>query len=226
MHDLIAYSGQLLAGACVTLELAVTCLVIGLALGLAGAAASLSPNPAIRVPVAWSTRLLRGVPEFVILLVCYFGASRLLDRATGGAVSISPFEGGAFALSVVFGSYASEMLRGAFLAVPRGQLEAAAALGLRPSQVLRRIHLPQAWRIALPSLNNQWQNLLKDTSLVSVLGLEELMRKASIGAQVTRQPFTFYIAAASAYLVFLSLSNPVFVLLERRANRGIARPVA
>ena len=135
-------------------------------------------------------------------------------------------EGGAFALSIVFASYASEMLRGAFLAVSRGQLEAAAALGLRPSQVLRRIHLPQAWRIALPSLNNQWQNLLKDTSLVSVLGLEELMRKASIGAQVTRQPFTFYIAAASAYLVFLGLSNPLFALLERRANRGLARPAA
>ncbi len=226
MHDLEAYSGQLFAGACVTLELAVTCLVLGFALGLAGAAASLSPSAAIRLPVAWGTRLLRGVPEFVILLVCYFGASQLLDRATHGAVSITPFEGGAFALSIVFASYASEMLRGAFLAVPRGQLEAAAALGLRPSQVLRRIHLPQAWRIALPSLNNQWQNLLKDTSLVSVLGLEELMRKASIGAQVTRQPFTFYIAAATAYLLFLGLSNPLFTLLERRANRGVSRPTA
>ena len=226
MHDLEAYSGQLFAGACVTLELAITCLVLGFALGLAGAAASLSKSAAIRLPVAWGTRLLRGVPEFVILLVCYFGASQLLDRATHGAVSITPFEGGAFALSIVFASYASEMLRGAFLAVPRGQLEAAAALGLRPSQVLRRIHLPQAWRIALPSLNNQWQNLLKDTSLVSVLGLEELMRKASIGAQVTRQPFTFYIAAATAYLLFLGLSNPLFALLERRANRGVGRPTA
>ena len=224
MHDLTAYSAQLLAGACVTLELALTCLVLGLALGLAGATASLSPNAAIRLPVAWSTRLLRGVPEFVILLICYFGASQLLDRATHGAIEITPFEGGAFALSIVFAAYASEMLRGAFLAVPRGQLEAAAAHGLRPLQVLRLVHLPQAWRIALPSLNNQWQNLVKDTSLVSVLGLEELMRKASIGAQVTHQPFTFYIAAALAYLVVLTLSNPLFALLERRANRGLARP--
>ncbi len=224
MHDLTAYSSQLLAGAFVTLRLAATCLILGLALGLAGATASLSPNAAIRLPIAWTARLLRGVPEFVILLVCYFGASQLLDRATHGAVEITPFEGGAFALSIVFAAYASEMLRGAFLAVPRGQLEAAAALGLRPLQVLRLVHLPQAWRIALPSLNNQWQNLVKDTSLVSVLGLEELMRKASIGAQVTHQPFTFYIAAALAYLVVLALSNPLFALLERRANRGQVRP--
>ena len=223
MRDLEAYSGQLLAGACVTLELAFTCLILGLALGLAGAAASLSRQAAIRLPVAWGTRLLRGVPEFVILLVCYFGAARLLDRQTRGALTITPFEGGVFALTIVFASYASEMLRGAFRAVPSGQLEAASALGLRPMQVLRRVHLPQAWRIALPSLNNQWQNLLKDTSLVSVLGLEELMRKASIGAQVTHQPFTFYVAAASAYLVFLGLSNPIFAVLERRASRGLAR---
>jgi His/Glu/Gln/Arg/opine family amino acid ABC transporter permease subunit len=223
MLNLQGYGWQLLAGAAVTLELALTCLVIGLALGLACAAASLSPMPAVRLPVAWATRLLRGVPEFVILLICYFGATRLLYALTAGAIEITPFVGGAFALSIVFASYASEMLRGAFLAVPRGQLEAARAFGMRPLQVLARIHLPQAWRIALPSLNNQWQNLLKDTSLVSILGLEELMRKAAIGAQVTKQPFTFYITAALAYLVFLGLSNPIFALLERRANRGMAR---
>ncbi len=220
--DLQGYGPQLVAGALVTLELALTCLAIGLALGLACASASLSSVAAVRLPVYWTTRLLRGVPEFVILLICYFGATRLLYALTGGAVEITPFVGGAFALSIVFAAYASEMLRGAFLAVPAGQLEAARAFGMRPLQALARIHLPQAWRIALPSLNNQWQSLLKDTSLVSVLGLEELMRKAAIGAQVTKQPFTFYITAAFAYLLFLGLSNPIFMLLERRANRGLA----
>ncbi|HTR16644.1 MAG TPA: ABC transporter permease subunit [Acetobacteraceae bacterium] len=224
MMDLAGYGPQLLQGAALTLELAFTSLAVGLSFGLLAAAAKLSPLPWLSVPVTIITNLLRGIPEFVILLICYFGVTRLLWSLTGGVVQISPFAGAVFALGVVFAAYSSEMLRGAFLAVPRGQLEAARAFGMSPRLAFFRVHLPQAWRLALPSLNNQWQNLLKDTSLVSVLGLEELMRKASIGAQVTRQPFTFFLAAALIYLVFLGVSNPVFALLERRARRGMARP--
>lgn len=221
MIGLHGYGGQLVSGAVLTLELAFTTLVIGLVLGLLGAAAKLSPLPLLRVPATAILNLLRGIPEFVILLIAYFGATRVLYNLSGGGMSISPFAGGVFALSIVFGAYASEMLRGAFLAVPRGQIEAGRAFGMRPGQIFFRIHLPQAWRLALPSLNNQWQNLVKDTSLVSVLGLEELMRKATIGAQVTKQPFTFFLVAAAGYLLFLGLSLPIFWGLERWANRGL-----
>lgn len=224
MLDLHGYAAQIAQGALVTLEVAFSSLAIGLVVGIVWALGKLSPRRLVRLPAVWLGNLLRGVPEFVILLICYFGLTRLLYRFTGGSVNLSPFAGGVFALSVVFAAYSSESFRGAFLSVPRGQLEAGRALAMRPRDIFWRIHLPQAWRLALPSLNNQWQALLKDTSLVSVLGLEELMRKANIAAQVTKEPFVFFLAAALIYFVFLNLSNPVFGLLERRASRGIARP--
>lgn len=223
MLNLYGYGNQLVDGVWVTLEVAFTALAIGLVLGLLGAAAKLSSRRWLSLPATAVTNLLRGVPEFVILLICYFGLTNLLSRLSGGDVDVSPFEGGVFALSIVFGSYSSEAFRGAFLSVAKGQLEAARAFGMRPSQVFFRIHLPQAWRLALPSLNNQWQNLLKDTSLVSVLGLEELMRKTQVAAQVTKEPFVFYITASLIYLVFLAISNPIFILLERRASRGFPK---
>ena len=222
MLNLYGYGNQLVDGIWVTLEVAFTSLGIGLALGLLGAAAKLSPRRWLRLPATAVTNVLRGVPEFVILLICYFGLSNLM-HAAGSDIDVTPFEGGVFALSIVFGSYSSEAFRGAFLSVGKGQLEAARAFGMRPTQVFFRIHLPLAWRLALPSLNNQWQNLLKDTSLVSVLGLEELMRKTQVAAQVTKEPFVFYITAALIYLVFLAISNPIFILLERRASRGFPK---
>ena len=223
MIDLHGYAGQIAQGALVTLGVAFSSLACGLLAGIIWALGKLSPSPLVRVPSVWIGNLLRGVPEFVILLICYFGLTSLLYQTTGGSVNLSPFAGGVFALSVVFAAYSSESFRGAFLAVPRGQIEAARALAMRPRDIFFRIHLPQAWRLALPSLNNQWQSLLKDTSLVSVLGLEELMRKADIAAQVTKQPFVFFLAAALIYFVFLNLSNPVFAFLERRASRGLSR---
>ncbi|MFY9778909.1 MAG: ABC transporter permease subunit [Candidatus Baltobacteraceae bacterium] len=216
------YGGQLLQGAGVTLEVAFTTLFFGLAFGLLGAAAKLSKAAWLRVPVMTVTSLLRGVPEFVILLICYFELGNILQGLTGGRVSIDPFTGGVVALSIVLAAYSSETFRGAFLSVPPGQLEAARAFGMQPQQVFFRIHLPQAMRFALPSLSNLWQNLLKDSALVSVLGLEELMQKASIAAQVTKQPFVYFLAAAFIYLIFLAISNVVFARLERRAARGVA----
>jgi polar amino acid transport system permease protein len=205
------------------LEVAFATLFFGLAFGLLLAAAKLSTIAWLRVPVTGVTSLLRGVPEFVILLICYFGLGNIAQQLSGGRISIGPFASGVFALSVVLAAYSSETFRGAFLSVAPGQLEAARAFGMRPLQVFLRIHLPQAWRLALPSLGNLWQNLLKDSALVSVLGLEELMQKASIAAQVTKQPFVYFLAAAFIYLIFLGISNVVFSHLENRASRGLAR---
>ena len=216
------YGHELLVGAMVTLEVAFTSAAIGIVLGLLGAAAKLSHRAWLRRPVDFITSVLRGVPEFLILLICYFGLGNLFTTLNI-PINITPFQGGVFALSVVFGAYASEMFRGAFLAVPHGQLEAARSFGMRPLRIFFRIHLPQAWRFALPSLNNMWQNVLKDTALVSVLGLEELLHKADGAGQVTKHPFNFLLAAAAIYFVFLAISNPIFTILERRARRGLAK---
>jgi polar amino acid transport system permease protein len=219
MGDLAGYGPQLLAGAGVTLEMAFGALALGLLLGLLGAAAKLSPSAWLRVPVTLFLNLLRGVPEFLILLIVYFGASELL----GEDLAPGPFGAGVFALGSVFGAYSSETFRGGFLAVPAGQLEAARAFGMSGSQAFFLIRLPQAWRFALPGIGNLWQGLVKDTSLVSVVGLEEILRKANIAAQVTKHPFPFYLAAMALYLAIIALSNPAFAWAERRANRGTRR---
>jgi len=221
--NLQGYGWQLLQGVAITLELAFTCLVCGLALGILAAGAKLSRRGWLSGGVTAFTNLIRGIPEFVILLICYFGLTNLIYLVTKADANLSPFAGGVFALSVVLGANSSETFRGAFIAVPHGQMDAARAFGMRRGQVFLRIHLPQAWRVALPSLGNLWQNLLKDTSLVSVLGLQELMEKANIGAQVTSQPFTFFLMAAFLYLLMLGASTPVFSLLERLSSRGVAQ---
>ena len=220
MDDLWLYAGQLLEGACVTVQLALSSLLVGLALGLVLAAGSLSGRTLLRRAVRLCTGLLRGIPEFLIVLVCYFGLSNLINNHFDGAVEIRPFAAGVFALSIVFAAYASEVFRGSFAAIPRGQIEAAQAFGLTSTQTFFAVRLPQAWRIALPSLGNLWQSLLKDTSLVSVVGLEDLLKKSNMAAQATHQPFLFFLAAAAVYFVFLHASQPVFAWLERRAGRG------
>ena len=221
MLNLYGFGDQLLQGVLVTLEVAVLSLVFGIALGIGGAAAKLSPNRWLRAAVTVFTNVVRGVPEFLILLIVYFSLPQALSGLTGQDVNVSPLAGGVFALSLVFAAYASETFRGGFVAVPTGQLEAARAFGMPRLRIFTRIHLPQAWRYALPGISNLWQTLLKDTSLVSVLGLEEIMRKSSIAAQVTKKPFNFYLAAALIYLAFIALSGPAFALLERRASRGL-----
>lgn len=219
MHDLIAFGPQLLTGAAVTLELALAALILGLVLGLAGAAGKLSPLAWIRLPVTALFNLLRGVPEFLILLLVYFGMAEIL----GGDLAPGTFGAGVAALGIVFGANASETFRGGFQAVPPGQIDAGRSFAMSPAQIFFRIRLPQAWRVALPGIGNLWQGLIKDTALVSVLGLEELLRKTNIAAQVTKHPFTFYLAAMAIYLFLTGLSNPVFGWMERRAGRGMPR---
>ena len=217
--DLAGFGPQLLIGAAVTLELALAALVLGVVLGLLGAAAKLSPRRWIRAPVTLFLNLLRGVPEFLILLIVYFGSASLV----GDELAPGPFAAGTMALGLVFGAYSSETFRGGFIAVSQGQIEAARAFGMSATQAFFRVRLPQAWRFALPGIGNLWQGLIKDTSLVSVLGLEETLRKASIAADVTKHPFPFYLSACVIYLAFITLSNPAFALLERRAARGVGR---
>jgi polar amino acid transport system permease protein len=126
-------------------------------------------------------------------------------------------------LGLVFGAFASEVLRGGFLAVPAGQIEAGTACGMTPWQVFRRIRLPQMWRFAIPGLGNLWMVLLKDTSLISVIALDELLRWSKVAAETTKQPFTFYMVAAVIYLALAIVSDLGRYKLEARASRGVRR---
>jgi putative lysine/arginine/ornithine/histidine/octopine transport system permease protein len=218
MENLTAYLPLLLQGLRMTLILAVSTLVVGLVLGMLLALAKLSRHAWLSQPVYAVTNFLRGIPEFLILLVIYFGGTQALGRF---GIEVGPFTAGLTALSLVFGSYASETFRAAFQSVPRGQIEAGRAYGFTRAQTFRLIELPQIWKVAIPGLGNLWQGAVKDTALVSIVGLDDLMRKSNQAAQATREPFTFYFAASLMFLAITLVSMAVLARLERRASRGM-----
>lgn len=234
METLFSYGPQgwgdeLLAGVGVTLRLAAATLPVGLLLGFVVAAASLSRQPVLRA-MGWGyTTVMRGMPEILTLFIVYnglgLGLNRLLDHFAPqiGAVDFPPFAAGVIALALVFAAFAAEVLRGAFQAVPEGQVLAGLAIGMTSAQVFWRIKLPQLWRFALPGMGNLWLNLLKDTALVSVIALDDLMRATKVAVGVTKQPFTFYLAACLIYWLLCLGSELVLTRLEARANRGVRR---
>ena len=197
----------LLDAAWMTLGLALASLVGGMVLALAFSAAELSKQRALVWPVATLTTLIRGLPELLVVLFIYFGSTQVLFLITGEYVEFSPFACGVLALSLLFASYATQTLRAALNAVPAGQRLAALALGLGKGHTFFRIVLPQAWRDALPGLGNQWLVLLKDTALVSLIGVNEMMRQAQMASASTYQPFTWYAAAALIYLAISLVSE-------------------
>lgn len=228
MEDLVGWLDEYAWGAWVVLRVFLVASLLTLLFGVVGAAARLSGGIAGRVAGAYVT-FFRGTPELLILLLFYFGSAVTLTAIAkamnpdAGFVDIPPFWAGALALSLIAGAYATESFRGAFLGVSTGQLDAAAALGMRPWMVVLFVRLPQAWRIALPSFGNHLLSLMKDTSLVSVIGLNEIMFTAKMATSVTQAPFTMFATVAVIYLLFTSLLTYSLGKLERRANQYLVR---
>lgn len=221
--DLQGFGHLLLNGAGVTLQLALTSLGFGLLFGILGAVCKLSRIWLIRQAATLYTTIIRGIPELLLVLGIYFGGSMMLmgiasEFGYDEYIEISAFAAGVAALSIAFGSYATEVFRMSLLSIPKGQWESAKAMGMSNRHTFLRIILPQVWRIALPGLGNLFQVLLKDTALVSVVGLPDIMRQAYVGAGATKEPFTFYFAAALLYLALTVLSTVITMWLERRAN--------
>jgi len=214
----------LLDAAWMTLGLALASLVGGMVLALAFSAAELSKQRALVWPVATLTTLIRGLPELLVVLFIYFGSTQVLFLITGEYVEFSPFACGVLALSLLFASYATQTLRAALNAVPPGHGLAAQALGLGKGHTFFRIVLPQAWRHALPGLGNQWLVLLKDTALVSLISVNDLMLQTKSIATRTQEPFTWYIVAAAIYLVITLLSQYILKRIDLRATRFERRP--
>ncbi|MCB2101470.1 MAG: ABC transporter permease [Rhodobacterales bacterium] len=228
MFDLHGFGGQMALGALMTVQLALGALAVGLVLGLMGAVAKLSRDRLARAVGRGYTTIVRGIPELLVVLVIYFGSSGILTTVAGWLghdefVELSPYVAGIIALGLTFGAYATEVFRGAILAVPIGQIEAARAYGMGPWLTFRRIVLPQVWRIALPGLANLFLVLLKDTSLISAIGLNELLRASYIGAQSSKDAFTFYTVAALIYLAMTVVAEWGRARLEKWSRRGIAR---
>lgn len=229
MLDLHGYGPALLEGTLLTVESALASLAIALGLGLAGALAKVSQSRAARWVAQIYTTLIRGVPDLVLMLLVFFGGQIMVNQLATAVgydeyIDVSPFIAGVGTIGFIYGAYMAETLRGAILAVPAGQLEAGYAYGMSRWRVFAGILLPQAIRHALPGLGNNWLVLLKTTALLSVLGLDDVLRKASLAAGATREPFTFYLAVALIYLLLTTISTVLLEWAERRYNIAYVRP--
>ena len=233
MFDLHGYGATIFEGARLTLSAAAVSAIIAVVLGMVAALMRLSPSRVTSGVALVYTTVIRGIPDLVLMLLIFYGGqigvNALLARvddwieASGGDpigyLDINPFIAGTITLGVIYGAYMSETFRGAILAVPDGQLEAARAFGMSKGQVFRRVLFPQAVRHALPGITNNWLVLLKSTALLSVIGLDDMLRKAQYAVNATKLPFTFYLFVAILFLVFTSVSLLVLRTLEARAQR-------
>lgn len=216
-------------GAVITLLVAVAAYALGIVIGAGLAAMKLSGLAPLRWLAEAYTTVIRGIPELLVIYLVFFGGGTALRAIASGMfgyegyIDLPIFATGVICLAVSAGAYSAEVIRGAVLVVPRGQIEAAIAIGMSKGQRFWRILVPQVARFALPGLGNVWQFTLKDTSLISVIGLVEIMRQAAIAAGSTKEPFTFYLVAALLYLGLTSLSNRGFDRAEAWANKGVRR---
>ncbi len=220
------WGDELARATAMTVAVAGCAFLLGLVFGTLGSFAKLSGNRLVAAVADSYTTVIRGIPELLVIYLLFFGGSGALmffARIFGhtGYVEINAFATGVCAIAIVNGAYSLEVIRGAVLAVPRGQIEAAKAFGMSPWTLLRRVLAPQVLRFALPGLGNVWQLALKETALISVTGLVEIMRQATVGAGSTKQPFTFYAVACVLYLLLTTISGQGFARAERWANRGV-----
>jgi len=222
------WGDQIASGVLVTMGLALATLPFGLVLGFFLALAKQSGEPSLRMAAEIYTTIFRGLPELLTLFLVYFGLQigvrqvmTLLGFESG--FEINSFVAGMIALGVVFSAFASEVFISAFKAIPQGQYEGGDALGLRRSQTMIKIILPQLIRIALPGLGNLWMILLKETALVSVIGLPDILRQAGIAARVSKEAFLFFGIACLLFLVLAILSSIVIGMIERRVEQSEIR---
>ncbi|RIY33526.1 hypothetical protein CKF54_02645 [Psittacicella hinzii] len=204
-----------LKGAGWTVVVSVLSMLLGMVLSTIFLGLQKTPLKIISAPFEVLLMMLRGLPEIVLIFLVYYGGSQFLSNF---GINLNAFAAGIFALALIFASYGSQTLRGAIESIPQGQWLAAKALGLGRMKIFFDIILPQMWRQAIPGLTNQWLSLLKDSSLVSTIGISEIIFTTSSVIKVTHQPFTWYIIAACLYLIITIISNALIKRLDRHFN--------
>jgi octopine/nopaline transport system permease protein len=223
----LGWGDEMIYGALMTLAVATCSYALGIVFGAIAAAMKLSDWVAARLLAETYTTVIRGLPELLIIYLVFFGGGAVLRTVAkglfgyGAFIDLPIFVTGMICIGLSAGAYSTEVIRGAVLAVPVGQIEAARAVGMSRALRFRRVLVPQVARYALPGLGNVWQLTLKETSLISVIGLVEIMRQAAVGAGSTKEPFTFYVTAFVLYLGLASISNRGFLRAEAWANRGV-----
>ena len=218
---------MLLRGTAMTLLISVFGMTLGIAIGIAGASVKVAGTQPFSFLVSCYTTVVRSIPELLVIYLLFFGTVQTLSDLAdfmGWSEAMTgwfPALVGILAIGLISGSYGIEVFRGALNAIPRGQIEAAKAIGMSGRQRLCRIVLPQMFWYALPGTNNVWQTALKDTALISLVGLVEIMRAAVLGAAATREPLALYLMAGALYFAIGVGSQALFVMAERHYGRGM-----
>ena len=219
------YLPRLLQGALLTLAVAVTSFIFSFIIGMIGAQMRLSRFAFIRWIASAYSSILRGVPELVWMLLLFFGIQMWLNQWTDylcwGLLEIDPFTAGVLVLSLIYGAYFTETIRGAIMAIPVGQMEAGMAYGMNAWQIFRRITFPLMMRFALPGIRNNWLALSKATAVVSIIGLEDVVRIANQAGAAEHQSLLFNLCAAAVFLLITIASLYLFKYWDGTYRKGI-----
>jgi len=219
------WGDELFYATLMTIAVAITAMLIGFFFALIFTPLKLSKNKFLNLIANSYTTVIRGVPELLVIYLFFFGGSAAIMFVAsifgyGEYIEINAFITGAFSIGIISGAYSTEVFRGAIQSIDKGQFEAANVLGLSKFDKFLKIILPQTLRLALPNLSNVWQITLKDTSLIMVTGLVEIMRQSYVAAGSTRDPLFFYSCAAVLYLFLTFLSMKLINRLEAKYSRG------
>ena len=228
--DLLAFGNtgwgdELFFATLMTIAVSITAMIIGFCFALIFTPLKLSKNKLLNFIGNSYTTIIRGVPELLVIYLLFFGGSGAVMYVASifgynKYIEINAFLTGSFAIGIISGAYSTEVFRGAIQSIDKGQFEASKVLGLKKPVHFFKVIMPQMLRLAVPNLSNVWQITLKDTSLISVTGLVEIMRQSYIAAGSTRDPLFFYSFAAVLYLLLTFLSLKLINKLETKYRRG------
>ncbi len=223
-----SYFWVILHGSLLTVGVSLLALLVAIVFGLVGAGAKLSGQPVLVAIATIYSTVIRGIPDLVLMLLVFYGGTiginTLLEKMGSEAtVDIDPFMAGVLTIGFIYGAYMVETFRGAILAIPKGQMEAAWAFGMSRPQTFMRITLPQMVRYALPGFTNNWLVLIKATSLISLIGLQEMTYLAKQASAATRSPFIFFMFTGALFLIYTSLSLLVLKKVNARFSLGTKR---
>ncbi len=223
-----AYYYSILQGSLLTIAVSLCSLAVAVVLGLMGAAARLSGSLVARALGTAYTSVIRGIPDLVVMLLVFYGGTMGLNHVmelmgSKRTVDINPFVAGVLTLGFIYGAYMTETFRGAILAIPKGQAEAAWAFGMGRTATFLRIIAPQMVRYALPGFTNNWLVLIKSTALVSLIGLKEMTYISKQASAATRSPFEFFLFSAALFLIFTSASLYVLRKVNAHFSLGTRR---
>ncbi len=219
------WGDELFRATLMTIAVSITAMLIGFSFAAIFTPLKLSKYKSLNLVANIYTTVIRGVPELLVIYLFFFGGSGAIMFVASmfgynEYIEINAFVTGSFAIGIISGAYSTEVFRGAIQSIDKGQFEAAKVLGLSKFKQFYKIILPQMLRLAIPNLSNVWQITLKDTSLISVTGLVEIMRQSYIAAGSTRDPLFFYSFAAVLYLLLTFLSMKLINKLEVKYSRG------